>query len=119
MHPALPSNSQGSGADSVLFTEASVVVVDGDHWHQQVTLADPRGFLVGDGVLRFGVSCRQTFGCYGGIESGIGREQDRRRGRRPDSERRRRLLGIVGSQRMPIGQILNQGHVPSASRWEE
>jgi hypothetical protein len=43
----------GSGTDSVLFREPSVVsklIVDSDHWHQEVTLADPRGFHVGDGV---------------------------------------------------------------------
>jgi hypothetical protein len=44
---------QGSGPDSVLIKEPSVatkLVVDGDHWHQEVALADPRGFRVGDGV---------------------------------------------------------------------
>src|SRR5207253_6986525 len=43
----------GSGEDSVLFKEPSVttrLTVDGDHWHQEVTLADPNGFQVGDGV---------------------------------------------------------------------
>src|SRR5262245_52021380 len=43
----------GSGADSVLFKEPSVatkLIVDGDHWDQEVTLADPKGFEVGDGV---------------------------------------------------------------------
>ena len=43
----------GSGADSVLFKEPSVTAklsVDGDHWDQEVTLADPKGFQVGDGV---------------------------------------------------------------------
>src|SRR5215472_12718972 len=43
----------GSGTDSVLFKEPSAtskLIVDGDHWHQEVTLADPRGFRVGDGV---------------------------------------------------------------------
>jgi hypothetical protein len=43
----------GSGTDSVLFKEPSVtskLVVDGDHWDQEVTLADPQGFQVGDGV---------------------------------------------------------------------
>src|SRR5262245_1061470 len=43
----------GSGTDSVLFKEPSVttrIKVDGDHWDQEVTLADPRGFQVGDGV---------------------------------------------------------------------
>ena len=43
----------GSGTDSVLFKEPSVatkLVVDGDHWDQEITLADPRGFEVGDGV---------------------------------------------------------------------
>ncbi|MBI5771370.1 MAG: right-handed parallel beta-helix repeat-containing protein [Verrucomicrobia bacterium] len=44
---------QGSGADSVLIKEPSVatkLTVDGDHWDQEVTLADPGGFQVGDGV---------------------------------------------------------------------
>jgi hypothetical protein len=43
----------GSGADSVLFKEPSVttrLVVDGDHWDQEITLEDPKGFQVGDGV---------------------------------------------------------------------
>jgi hypothetical protein len=43
----------GSGADSLLVKEPSVtakLVVDGDHWDQEVTLADPKGFQVGDGV---------------------------------------------------------------------
>ncbi|HYV32114.1 MAG TPA: hypothetical protein VEO53_13545, partial [Candidatus Binatia bacterium] len=43
----------GSGTDSVLFKEPSVttrLVVDGDHWDQEITLADPKGFEVGDGV---------------------------------------------------------------------
>src|SRR5262245_39440409 len=43
----------GSGTDSVLFKEPSVttkIIVDGDHWDQEVTLADPKGFRVGDGV---------------------------------------------------------------------
>jgi len=43
----------GSGTDSVLFKEPSVttkLIVDGDHWDQEVTLADPSGFQVGDGV---------------------------------------------------------------------
>jgi hypothetical protein len=43
----------GSGTDSVLFKEPSAtsrLIVDGDHWHQEVTLADPGGFRVGDGV---------------------------------------------------------------------
>src|SRR5438034_389592 len=43
----------GSGTDSVLFKEPSVttkLIVDGDHWDQEVTLADPQGFQVGDGV---------------------------------------------------------------------
>src|SRR6186713_2626363 len=42
----------GSGPDSVLFKEPSVttrLIVDGDHWDQEVTLADPKGFQVGDG----------------------------------------------------------------------
>jgi len=44
---------QGGGSDTVLIKEPSVTTglrVDGDHWHQEVTLADPRGFQVGDGV---------------------------------------------------------------------
>lgn len=43
----------GSGTDSVLVKEPSAttkLTVDGDHWDQEVTLADPRGFQVGDGV---------------------------------------------------------------------
>ena len=43
----------GSGTDSVLVKEPSVttkLIVDGDHWDQEVTLADPNGFQVGDGV---------------------------------------------------------------------
>jgi len=43
----------GSGTDSVLFKEPSVtakLIADGDHWDQEVTLADPKGFQVGDGV---------------------------------------------------------------------
>src|SRR5437867_8241250 len=43
----------GSGSDSVLFKEPSTttrLIVDGDHWDQEVTLADPKGFQVGDGV---------------------------------------------------------------------
>src|SRR5262245_15028060 len=43
----------GSGTDSVLFKEPSVttkLTVDGDHWDQEVTLADAKGFQVGDGV---------------------------------------------------------------------
>jgi nitrous oxidase accessory protein NosD len=43
----------GNGADSVLVKEPSVatkLIRDGDHWDQEVTLADPKGFLVGDGV---------------------------------------------------------------------
>jgi len=43
----------GSGTDSVLLKEPSAttkLTVDGDHWDQEVTLADPKGFQVGDGV---------------------------------------------------------------------
>ena len=43
----------GSGTDSVLLKEPSVtteLIVDGDHWDQEITLADPKGFHVGDGV---------------------------------------------------------------------
>jgi hypothetical protein len=43
----------GSGTDSVLVKEPSAttkLIVDGDHWDQEVTLDDPRGFQVGDGV---------------------------------------------------------------------
>jgi len=51
----LPSKVRllGSGSDSVLVKEPSVttrLIVDGDHWDQEVTLADPTGFQVGDGV---------------------------------------------------------------------
>jgi hypothetical protein len=44
---------QGSGVDTVLFKEPSAttrLTVDADHWHQEVELADPKGFQVGDGV---------------------------------------------------------------------
>jgi len=43
----------GSGTDSVLVKEPSAttkLIVDGDHWDQEVTLAEPKGFQVGDGV---------------------------------------------------------------------
>jgi len=43
----------GSGTDSVFFKEPSAttkLIIDGDHWDQEVTLADPKGFQVGDGV---------------------------------------------------------------------
>jgi hypothetical protein len=43
----------GSGTDSVLFKEPSVttkLIVDGEHWDQEITLADPKGFQVGDGI---------------------------------------------------------------------
>jgi nitrous oxidase accessory protein NosD len=43
----------GSGTDSVLIKEPSTtskLIVDGDHWHEEVTLAEPKGFQVGDGV---------------------------------------------------------------------
>jgi hypothetical protein len=43
----------GSGTETVLLKEPSVttrLVVDGDHWHQEVSLADSQGFQVGDGV---------------------------------------------------------------------
>lgn len=51
----LPSKVRlvGSGTDSVLFKEPSAttkLIVDGDHWDQEITLADPSGFQVGDGV---------------------------------------------------------------------
>src|SRR6059036_3771654 len=51
----LPSRVRlvGSGTDSVLFKEPSVttkLIVDGDHWDQEITLADAKGFQVGDGV---------------------------------------------------------------------
>ena len=51
----LPSRVRlvGSGTDSVLFKEPSVttkLIVDGDHWDQEITLAEPKGFQVGDGV---------------------------------------------------------------------
>lgn len=44
---------QGGGPDTVLVKEPSAttkLVVDGDHWDQEVTLADPVGFQIGDGV---------------------------------------------------------------------
>jgi hypothetical protein len=43
----------GSGTDTVIFKEPSVtskLIVDGDHWDQEITVADPNGFQVGDGV---------------------------------------------------------------------
>src|SRR5262249_30487457 len=43
----------GSGTDSVLIKDPSVaskITLDGDHWDQEVTLAEPKGFQVGDGV---------------------------------------------------------------------
>ena len=43
----------GAAERPVLFKEPSVttkLIVDGDHWDQEVTLADPKGFQVGDGV---------------------------------------------------------------------
>jgi hypothetical protein len=43
----------GNGTDSVLFKEPSVatkLIVDGDHWDQEITLAESKGFQVGDGV---------------------------------------------------------------------
>jgi hypothetical protein len=43
----------GSGSESILIKEPSAktkLVVDGDHWDQEITLADPSGFQVGDGV---------------------------------------------------------------------
>lgn len=43
----------GSGAETVLFKGPSAttrLTVDGDHWDQEVTLADAKGFQVGDGV---------------------------------------------------------------------
>ncbi len=43
----------GSGTETVLFKESSAatkIIVDGDHWDQEVTLADAKGFQVGDGV---------------------------------------------------------------------
>jgi hypothetical protein len=46
-----------SGTDSVLVKEPSVttrLIVDGDHWDQEVALADPKGFQVGDGVRLVG-----------------------------------------------------------------
>ncbi len=51
----LPSKIRilGSGTDSVLIKQPSTtteLVVDGDHWDQEVTLADSQGFQVGDGV---------------------------------------------------------------------
>ena len=51
----LPSKVRlvGSGTDSVLFKQASAttrLTVDGDHWDQEITLENPSGFEVGDGV---------------------------------------------------------------------
>ena len=43
----------GSGTDTVLLKEPSTatkLIVDGDHWDQEITLADPKVFQVGDGV---------------------------------------------------------------------
>src|SRR5205807_6929390 len=43
----------GSGTDAVLFKEPSVttkLIMDGDHWDQEITIEDPKGFEVGDGV---------------------------------------------------------------------
>jgi hypothetical protein len=43
----------GSGTDSVFVKEPSVttkIALDGNHWDREVTLADARGFQVGDGV---------------------------------------------------------------------
>jgi len=43
----------GSGADSVLVKEPSVsckIIADSDHYDQEITLADPKGFRVGDGI---------------------------------------------------------------------
>jgi hypothetical protein len=43
----------GSGTDSALPKEPSAtsrLIVIGDHWHEEVTLADPGEFRVGDGV---------------------------------------------------------------------
>ena len=43
----------GSGPDSILVKEPSVTAklsLDGDHWDEEVTLADAAGFRVGDGV---------------------------------------------------------------------
>jgi len=51
----LHSNVQlvGSGPETVFFKEPSAttkLVVDGDHWDQEITLANNTGFQVGDGV---------------------------------------------------------------------
>jgi hypothetical protein len=43
----------GSATDSVLFKEPSAtsrLIVDGEHWRQDVALADPGGFRLGYGV---------------------------------------------------------------------
>jgi hypothetical protein len=43
----------GSGADSVLLKQpcsTTKIIADADHWEQEITLADPSGFEVGDGV---------------------------------------------------------------------
>ena len=37
-------------AHTVLDSQTAGILVDGDHWDQEVTLADPKGFQVGDGV---------------------------------------------------------------------
>jgi hypothetical protein len=52
----LPSNIriQGSGPDSVLIKEASVaskIDADSDWYDQEITIADPKGFKIGDGVV--------------------------------------------------------------------
>jgi hypothetical protein len=52
----LPSNIriQGSGGDSVLIKEASVaskIDADSDWYDQEITIADPKGFKIGDGVV--------------------------------------------------------------------
>jgi hypothetical protein len=43
----------GSGTESVLVKEPSFttkLVLDGDHWDQEISVADPKGLQVGDGV---------------------------------------------------------------------
>jgi hypothetical protein len=45
---------QGSGADSVLIKEASVaskIEADADWYDQEITIAEPKGFKIGDGVV--------------------------------------------------------------------
>ena len=48
----------GSGADSVLIKEPSTttqIIADSEYWDQEVTVADPAGFQIGDGVRLVGM----------------------------------------------------------------